>query len=112
MADDNSSDNSSDILQEFGEFLKQREEAQRSEQSAQDDEIEIWDEKGRGARVRRSVAKPFLNSLGIDLDSPEGDDSSDSKSDDSGKNKSGRPRQSKSTAATQGSTVRKYFVKK
>ena len=35
----------------------------------QDEEfIEIWDETGAGAKVKRSSAKPWLNKFGIDVE--------------------------------------------
>jgi hypothetical protein len=104
-------ENDSGILGEFEEFLKQREVASAQAAQEDDEEIEIWDEKGRGARIRRSRAKPFLNSLGIDLD-PEPSEGDGNSNDGDGKSK-GKPRQSTGpkSANTQTGVARKYFVK-
>lgn len=104
-------DNEPGILDEFAEFLKAKEEAAKNAQAESDDEVEVWDEKGRGARVKRSLAKPFLQSLGIDLDTePNGDD----KGDGGNPPKSSSNRQSKgktSNAASTGNVARRYFTK-
>jgi len=103
------------ILAEFQEFLTQREAANAQAAADADDEVEIWNEKGQGARVRRSVAKPFLQSLGIDLDPPASDDGSDSGSGDGdGKGQSKGPGKGRSAPPKQSATssvARKYFVK-
>lgn len=57
-----------DLFKEFQEFLDAKRKAEKEEADAEDFEVEIFDEKGRGARTKRSHAKPFLQSLGIDLD--------------------------------------------
>jgi hypothetical protein len=70
-------DNDPDILAQFQEFLEAKKAKEEEEANSEDFEIEIWDENGRGVRTRRSHAKPFLQSLGIDVDpdpTPEGDD--------------------------------------
>jgi hypothetical protein len=98
------------MLAEFAEFLEAKRAA--SAPTEPEDEVEIWNEKGQGARVRRSVAKPFLQSLGIDLDPPAGDtDNTGTQSDNDGtKGKKSTGRQA--TAPATGSVARKYFVKK
>lgn len=106
-------DNKPGILDEFAEFLKAREEAAKNAQAESDDEVEVWDEKGRGARVKRSLAKPFLNSLGIDVDpEPEGDDKGD-KGDGGNTPTSSSNRRSTgktSTQASSGNVARRYFT--
>lgn len=108
MADENA-----DLFAEFQEFLTQKRQAEKDEQSAEDFEVEIWDKDGRGVRTRRSHAKPFLQSLGIDVDNdPESDTGSgtesDGKSDGKGTKK---PTGRQSNAAGPNSSVRKYFTK-
>jgi hypothetical protein len=98
------------MFKEFMDFVSAKQQ-QEADAKADEEEVEIWDKEGRGARVKRSAAKPFLQSLGIDLDpeteSSEGDD-------DKGDGK-GKPRPAgktvRNTAATGQSTVRKYFSK-
>jgi hypothetical protein len=97
------------LLKEFQEFLSAKQEAAAAE--GPEDEVEIWNEHGQGARVRRSVAKPFLQSLGIDLDPPAGDgDNSDGQSDNDGSKAKPKGRQAASKPAS--GVARKYFVKK
>lgn len=107
MADENA-----DLMAEFQEFLTQKRQAEKDEQSAEDFEVEIWDKDGRGVRTRRSHAKPFLQSLGIDVDPDPESGSTDSG--ESGKDKSKGSGQAKgptrNSTGTQ-STVRKYFTK-
>lgn len=99
MPDDN------DILAEFAEFMKAKKESENQEAQAEDFDVEIWDEKGRGARVKRSAAKPFLQSLGIDLDpEPTTDDGDDGTS-----GKTVKPKTP--PKGPNSSTARKYFVK-
>lgn len=103
-------DDKSDLFKEFEEFLSAKAQREKDEQQAEDFEVEIWDEKGRGVRTRRSHAKPFLQSLGLDPDEPT-ESNDDSGSGDAGKgdkSKSGKPR---STPAGSQSVARKYFVK-
>jgi hypothetical protein len=103
MADDNT-----DLMAEFQEFLNAKKEKESAEKEAEDFEVEIWDEKGRGVRTRRSHAKPFLQSLGIDTDpEPNADDKGDN-DDGKGDKKPSGPR--KNAAGSQ-SVTRKYFVK-
>lgn len=106
-------DKQDDILSQFAEFLDAKKQADQEKADSEDYDVEIWDEKGRGARVRRSHARPFLQSLGIDLD----DDSSNS-GDDAGDDKSGKSKPAakqstgKQSSNTQtGGIARKYFVK-
>lgn len=42
--------------------------AKENEPEPDDEFIEIWDETGAGAKVKRSSAKTFLNRFGIDVD--------------------------------------------
>lgn len=108
MADENA-----DLFAEFQEFLTAKRQAETDEQSAQDFEVEIWDKDGRGVRTKRSHARPFLQSLGIDLDpDPEpntgGNPESDGKSNPKGSNK---PTGRQSNATGTQSVTRKYFTK-
>jgi hypothetical protein len=109
MADDNSG-----LMAEFEEFLNAKREKEAQNQADEDYDVEIWDEKGRGARVRRSHAKPFLQSLGIDVDSESSGDDNDNDGGNSGGNSSGGGRRStgkQSSNAQTGGVARKYFVK-
>jgi hypothetical protein len=101
LADDNGG-----ILAEFEEFLKAKQEAAQQTAGEDDYDVEIWDETGKGARVKRSHAKPFLQSLGIDLD-PE----SEGDKDDKGKTKPPPKGRTATTTQPTGSITRKYFVK-
>ena len=103
-------DKDTDLMAEFQEFLNAKKEQEKEASASEDFEVEIWDEKGRGVRTRRSHAKPFLQSLGIDTD-PEPDDSSDNPDSDTKKDNKSRPRQAKSSSATGQSITRKYFTK-
>lgn len=107
-------DNDPDILAEFQEFLAAKQESQKADAESEDYDVEIWDEKGRGARLKRSHAKSFLQSLGIDLDEkPEGDGKGD-KGDGGSETGSKGNRQSTgktSNAGSSQSVARKYFVK-
>lgn len=105
-------DGNADLMAEFEDFLTQKRQAEKDEQSAEDFDVEIWDEKGRGVRTKRSHAKPFLQSLGIDLDNDAESDQdsgteSDGKSNAKGSNK---PTGSSKNATGSQSTVRKYFT--
>lgn len=42
--------------------------AKENEPEPDDEFIEIWDDTGAGAKVKRSSAKNWLNKFGIDLD--------------------------------------------
>lgn len=98
-------DNDSDILAQFQEFLDAKAAADKENSDAEDFDIEIWDEKGRGVRTKRSHAKPFLQSLGIDLD-PESTSEPDTKG-----GKTSPKTQKTGTPTPPTSTVRKYFAK-
>lgn len=100
MADDNSG-----LMAEFEEFLAAKQAKQAEDAESEDFDLEIFDEKGRGVRTRRSHAKPFLQTLGLDLD-PEPE-----KEDDSGEKKPVKPKQSTGKQSNSG-VARKYFVKK
>lgn len=109
MADDNSG-----LMAEFEEFLNAKREKEAQNAQDEDYDVEVWDEKGRGARVRRSHAKPFLQSLGIDLDPESDGDSGDNDGGNSGGNSSGGNRRStgkQSSSNASGGVARKYFVK-
>lgn len=97
--------NNDDLMGEFAEFLEAKRAKEKESAESEDFEVEIWDEKGRGVRTRRSHAKPFLNSLGIDVDTPANGGTNDAG--DAGKGGKANPR--KATPA-QSSTVRKYFT--
>lgn len=55
--------------------------AKDKEEPPEDEYIEIWDESGKGAKVKRSSAKSWLNQFGIDVDeaAPEEGDAKDTK---------------------------------
>lgn len=108
MADDNA-----DLFAEFQEFLTAKRQAEKDEQSAEDFEVEIWDKEGNGVRTRRSHAKPFLQSLGIDLDKDPESDKGDGTKSDGKPNPKGTSQSTGSGGNATGtkSTVRKYFVK-
>lgn len=110
MADDNSG-----LMAEFEEFLNAKREKEAQNAQDEDYDVEVWDEKGRGARVRRSHAKPFLQSLGIDLDPESDGDSDDNGGSKGGGNTSKGNRQStgkQSASGASGGVARKYFVSK
>lgn len=102
-------DDQKDILEQFKEFLEAQEAAKKETAESEDFDVEIWDENGRGVRTKRSHAKPFLQSLGIDLD-PTPDNSDDK----SGGSNSPKTRQvpTGSTARNTTSVAKKYFTKK
>jgi hypothetical protein len=108
-------DKDEDLMAEFQEFLTQKRQSEQEAANSEDYDVEVWDEKGRGARIRRSHAKPFLQTLGIDTD-----DESDGNDDDkSGDGKSGdtpksnrKSTGSKSTSNAASGVARKYFTKK
>jgi hypothetical protein len=57
--------------------------AKENEPEQDDDEyIEIWDDTGAGAKVKRSAAKSWLNKFGIDLEevAPEAEEKPEKKS--------------------------------
>jgi hypothetical protein len=106
VADDNDTkdDSKSELMSEFEEFLAAKQAKQEKEKEEEDFEVEIWDEKGRGVRTRRSHAKPFLQSVGLDLDpDPKGDAKADP-------DKKTPTRTAKSQSAA--GVAKKYFAKK
>lgn len=107
------SDDQSDLLKQFEQFLAAKKAEEDAEKDSEDFELEIWDEKGRGVRTKRSHAKPFLQSLGIDVDAANESDNSDSdtSSGTATKNRSKSTGPSKSNPAGTQSVARKYFVK-
>lgn len=104
--------NDNETPSEFAEFMEWMTAKKQAEADAQteDEEVEIWNSKGEGARVKRSVAKPFLQSLGIDLD-PTPDTSGDSKDKDKPGKKPATGRTAQNAATTGQGTIRKYFTK-
>lgn len=107
-------DNNEDLMAEFQEFLTAKREREAANAQEEDYEVEVWNEKGQGARLRRSHAKPFLQSLGIDVDPPEsGTDSGESGDGKSGNKPKGNRQStgSQSNATGSQSVARKYFVK-
>lgn len=103
-----------DILSQFAEFLEAKKQSDDEAAQSEDFEVEIWDEKGRGVRTRRSHAKPFLQSLGIDVDNDDDGEGDSDNSDDKGGNSSKTVRKSsgkQSANATSGGVARKYFTK-
>lgn len=100
-------ENQDDIFEQFKEFLQAKRQEDADASASDDYEVEVFDEKGRGARLRRSHAKPFLNSLGIDLD-PETEEEGEGET--KGPKRPVTPKQSKGPARE--SVTRKYFVKK
>lgn len=106
-------DEQSDLFKEFEEFITAKRQAEKDEQSAEDFEVEIWNKDGAGVRTRRSHAKPFLQTLGIDIDPPADNDKGDG-SESGGKDNTkgtGKPTGKTSNANGPQSTVRKYFTK-
>lgn len=101
------SETDDDIFEQFKEFLQAKRDADQQETADSDYEIEIFDEKGRGARLKRSHAKPFLQSLGIDLD-PEPPADTDTE----GKSKRNPPKARPTNAGNTPTVARKYFAKK
>ena len=106
MADKNDND---DLMSEFAEFLKAKQESEKEQRDSEDFDIEIWDETGKGVRTKRSHAKPFLQKFGIDIDELTGDDDGDKGDGDKPKPKAKPTGRSSSTS---GDVARKYFAKK
>lgn len=105
-------DNNDDILSQFAEFMEAKKQSEAENAASEDYDVEIWDEKGRGARVKRSHAKPFLQSLGIDLDpDPEPDNSGGDGKANSGTKSTGKTNKSSGNSAPTSGVARKYFVK-
>jgi hypothetical protein len=104
------SDKDPDILAEFQEFLDAKKASEKEAADSEDFDVEIWDKDGRGVRTKRSHAKPFLQSLGLDLDPPtEGDGNSGEG--DAGKGDGKKSGTKKPAPTGSQSTVRKYFTK-
>lgn len=97
-----------DLMKEFAEFLEAKRASEKEATEQEDFDVEIWDEKGRGVRTKRSHAKPFLNTLGLDVDAP----ANDGTSDDGDKDKSSTKTSRKTSAKGPDSSVRKYFTNK
>lgn len=93
------------MFDEFAAWLESKHAAERDNED-DNEEVEIWDKDGRGARVKKRDAKPFLQSLGL-MPDPETESSEDDKDKDKGKT---RPT-GRTTPATTQSTVKKYFTK-
>jgi hypothetical protein len=97
------------MFKEFMEFMTAKRQAEADNDDG-DEEVEIWNKEGAGARVKKRDAKPFLQSLGLLPDPP-----APTNDDDDGKGKDkGKTRPTGRTAATTTagqSTVRKYFSK-
>ena len=91
-----------DIFEQFKEFLAAKSAADAENAADEDYEIEIFDEKGRGARLKRSYAKAFLQTLGIDLDPDPAPDPDPTKT--------RTPAKPRASSGSQ-SVTRKYFTK-
>jgi hypothetical protein len=106
-------DNDTDLMAEFQAFLTEKQQREAANAQEEDYEVEVWNEKGQGARLRRSHAKPFLQSLGIDMDdesnsnSGKSDDGTTADKKQTGKRSTG----SQSNATGSQSVARKYFVR-
>lgn len=106
-----------DLLKEFTEFMASKQAAE-AESSANEEEVEVWDKDGNGARIKFSHAKPFLQKLGIALDPAPSTPAADDKgtkgtgSDGGGKAKPvGRTTGPGAPTLPDGS-VRRYFTSK
>ena len=96
------------MFDQFAEWLEAKHAAE-ADNDDDNEEVEIWDKDGRGARVKKRDAKPFLQSLGLMPDPPAANDGDEDKGKDKGK---ARPTGRTAATATAGqSTVRKYFSK-
>lgn len=83
--------NTSDILDEFEEFLKFKKTKAALGDKPKEEYIEIWDEKGRGCRVpMRRVRPEVLESLGIEIHEPEEDETEHEIEDETGDETSAR----------------------
>lgn len=105
---ENDPGNNDELMSEFAQFLEQKRASEKKQAEEEDFDVEIWDEKGRGVRTKRSHAKPFLQSLGIDLDPEPQTGTADSG--DKSKSTTKTPRKTPAKGAE--STVRKYFTGK
>jgi hypothetical protein len=96
------------MFKEFMEFMTAKRQAEADNDDG-DEEVEIWNKEGAGARVKKRDAKPFLQSLGLLPDpKPEPTDEGKDKKNDAKSRPTGRTAQ---TVGAQQSTVRKYFSK-
>lgn len=102
MADEQQK-NDSGLMAEFEEFLAAKQAQQKETDDAEDFDVEIWDENGRGVRTKRSHARPFLQTLGIDLDEEEKKDEGDGKK---------TPAKRTATPPKAESITKKYFSNK
>lgn len=106
------SDDNSELMAEFEEFLKAKKDKENKDRAAEDFDVEIWDETGKGVRTKRSHAKPFLQQLGLDVDPPSSDDKSgDSKDDNGGNNTRKSPVKKQSSNSTSSGVATKYFTR-
>ena len=103
-------DGDSELFKDFEEFLKAREAKKKEESDSEDFDVEIWDEKGRGVRTRRSHALPFLNQLGLDLPA-EPDKTKDNDGDDKSKSRSNSSSNKPSNTPAPG-VAKRYFSPK
>jgi hypothetical protein len=106
MAEESTSNND-ELMSEFAEFLEAKRAKEKETAESEDFEVEIWDEKGRGVRTRRSHAKPFLNSLGIDIDPP-----ANGGTNDVGDQTKTKKTNTRKATPAQAQSVRKYFTGK
>lgn len=101
-------DNKEDILSQFAEFLEAKKASEAEAAEANDDEIEVWNDKGFGARGRRSGFSDWLIANGFSTKPEEtSSEDGDSAANNDTKGKTGTKRQSSGTQAV--STARKYF---
>lgn len=106
----------SDLMSLFQEFLDERERNAKEAAASEDDEIEIWNADGSGARGRRSGFAEWLKKNGFSVDpepaGTEGAGNDPGKSSEAG-NKGGRKSTGKTSNATGSTSVaRKYFGSK
>lgn len=106
----------SDLMSLFQEFLDERERNAKEAAASEDDEIEIWNADGSGARGRRSGFASWLEKNGFSTQpepaGTEGAGNDPGKSNDPG-SKSGRKSTGKTSNATGSASVaRKYFGSK
>lgn len=96
-------------FKEFMEFLSAKKQAEAEDESG-NEEVEVWDKDGRGARVKKRDALPFLQTLGIGL--PAKPETSDNDGDDDKTKGKARPTgKTAGSAVAAGGTVKKYFSK-
>jgi hypothetical protein len=97
------------MFKEFMDFVTAKQQAEAEDESG-NEEVEVWDEKGRGARVKKKDALPFLQTLGIGV--PEKPETTDDDGDtDKGKSKSRPTGKTAGSAVASGSSVKRYFSK-